>query len=230
MMVSWQAENRWVAKYFASAMALLVGCVMCGCQTSRRVPPPSGYVPSVTEKATATPDVDHQGTGTAVGAVAGTIAGAVVGHQLGEKGAGALIGAATGAVAGNLIGKHKDQVEAEGQMIQQVHHDAQAMTNFDLVRMAHAGVSDPIIIAAVHDRGGRFDLSPDGIVSLKTSGVSDGVILAVQEASATAFIPPPNPTVVREVHSRAVVVGPRPVIVRPRRCRPRPVLQGNIHF
>ncbi|QDT66084.1 glycine zipper domain-containing protein [Calycomorphotria hydatis] len=215
------------AKYRWAVMALVV-CVVCGCQTSRRVPPPSGYVPSMTEKVTAEPDVNHQGAGTAVGAVAGTVAGAVIGHQMGEKGAGALIGAATGALAGNLIGKRNDQLEAQNQAIKQVNYDAQAMTNFDLIRMAQAGVSDPVIIAAVRDRGGRFDISPDGIVSLKSSGVSDGVILAVQEASATAVAGPPRPTVVHEVVP--VVVEPRPVFMHPRRYRRGPMVQGHIHF
>jgi hypothetical protein len=81
--------------------------------------------------------------------------------------------------------------------------------------MAQTGLSEDVIINAVQTRGGRFDLSPNGLIYLKTNGVSDRVIRAVQDASvvatsshpATSVIYPPQPS----VHG-VVVVHPRPAV------------------
>ncbi|MEM1062321.1 MAG: glycine zipper domain-containing protein, partial [Planctomycetota bacterium] len=155
----------------------------------------------------------------AIGAVAGTI----VGHQLGERGGGAVVGALTGAVLGNLAGREK---QAEDDAVRQAGYDAQALTNFDLIRLSQAGVGQEVILGAVRDRGGRFDLSPDGIVSLKQSGVSDAVIAGVQRQS-TAAVTPATPAVVIE---RAVPVY-QPVMVAPaRRVGPRGRVSMGVGF
>ena len=51
--------------------------------------------------------------------------------------------------------------------------------------MAQSGVSDDVIISTIIGRGGRFDLSPAAIIFLKNSGVSDRVILFIQNAQAS---------------------------------------------
>jgi hypothetical protein len=63
---------------------------------------------------------------------------------------------------------------------------APAITNEDIIRMADAKVGDMIILNAVKSQGGRFDLSPNAIIALNKAGVSEEVILEIQQASTTA--------------------------------------------
>jgi hypothetical protein len=59
-------------------------------------------------------------------------------------------------------------------------HDARAITNREVVDMAQNRVSDEVICNAIRTRGGRFNTTPESIVTLKNSGVSDRVIEAMQ--------------------------------------------------
>lgn len=147
------------------AFGLLLLCMSAGCQ-----------------------DLNHTEAGALVGTGVGAAAGAIIGHQSGHRDKGALIGAASGALAGGLIGNAQDAREERDAAIAQAHAaeaarqaDLRAMTNDDLIKMAQSGVSDEVIIRAVQTRGGRFDLSPDGIIALKANGVSDPVVLAIQK-------------------------------------------------
>jgi hypothetical protein len=156
------------------------------------------------------PDYYHNDTagGTFLGGALGAVTGAVVGGKK-NRGEGALIGAGVGAVTGNILGRNKDRADeqraaygaaAVGQMNQQV--AAQAVTNYDLLEMTRAGVSEDVIISTMRSRGARLDLSPNSLIALKQSGVSDRVVLAAQGM---------NP-------GGAPVVGPTPVVtevVRP---------------
>lgn len=166
---------------------------------------------------------NHTQTGAAVGTGLGALTGAVIGSQTGHAGGGALIGAATGALAGGLIGNaedardERDAAVAQAQYLQAENYAARhAMTNADLVMMAQNGISDDVICTAVQSRGGRFDLSPNAIVQLKASGVSDRVILAVQQSGGYG-VPsyPVPPTIVTAPPPRVreiVVVEPRPAV------------------
>lgn len=60
------------------------------------------------------------------------------------------------------------------------------MTNRDVIKLAQAKVSDEIIIAKIRQLQTSFDLSTDGIVRLKTAGVSEVVLKAMMSASAGA--------------------------------------------
>lgn len=76
------------------------------------------------------------------------------------------------------------------------------ITNADVVKMVKAGLGDSVVIAALRGpKKTRFDLSPDGLVALKTAGVSDGVIAVmlnpeapVATAAAAPVTPAPQPT------------------------------------
>lgn len=132
--------------------------------------------------------LNNTGNGALLGTGIGAVAGAIIGHQTGNRDKGALIGAATGALAGGLLGNAKDAREerdatiAEAQAVEEARQaDLRAMTDYDLINMALSGISDEVIISTVQTRGGRFDLSPDGIINLKTNGVSDRVVLAIQK-------------------------------------------------
>jgi len=154
------------------------------------------------------PDYYHNDTasGTIVGGALGAVTGAVIGgkHHGGQD---ALIGAGVGALTGNLLGRSKDAQDerravagaaAVGQMNQQA--AAMAVTNYDLLQMSRAGISDDVIITTMRSRGSRVDLSPQALIALKQQGVSDRVVMAAQQMSAApSYYAPPGPTVVSEV-------------------------------
>lgn len=157
---------------------------------------------------------------TAVGAVTGgglgAITGALVGGKKNREG-GALIGAGVGALTGGLIGKTVDNADqrqtAAGVAVASqanAHAAALAVTNYDLVEMTRAGVSEDLIISTMRSRGGRFDLSPGSLISLKQQGVSDRVVIAAQSLTSGGFAPA-GPV----VSAPPVVVGPPVYYVRP---------------
>lgn len=166
------------------------------------------------------PSYYHNDTreGTVTGAGLGAITGALIGGKKNWEG-GALIGAGVGALTGRAIGNARDNADAQqvavgssvaAQANAQV--AANSVTNYDLVQMTQAGLSDELIISTIRNRGGRFDLSPNGLIGLKQSGVSDRVVLSAQQFGGTNIATPINPAPVVRVESRPVVVRPAPVI------------------
>ncbi len=188
--------------------------------------------------------LNHTENGALVGSGIGAAAGTVIGHQSGNEGAGALIGAATGAIGGAIVG-HAEQMEEErdaalaaAQHAQwQRQAAAQAVTNQDVIRMTHGGLSESLIVNAIHTRGGRFNTAPDALIGLKSEGVGDSVIQAMQQgtvtgaanyAGATTVIPSDPSTVVAVPQPSTtvyitppppvgVVVGPSRVVFGPHR-------------
>lgn len=155
--------------------------------------------------------------GTVVGGGLGALTGALIGGKKNWEG-GALIGAGVGALAGHAMGSARDQADAQqvaigtsiaNQANAQV--AATAVTNYDLSQMTAAGLSDDLIISTIQNRGGRFDMSPNGLIALKRAGVSDRVVLAAQQASGSVGPTPINPTV-RVATPPPVYVRPAPVI------------------
>jgi hypothetical protein len=139
------------------------------------------------------PDYYHNDTasGTIFGGAMGAVTGAIVGGKK-DRGEGALIGAGVGALTGNLLGRSKDRADERraaagatyvGQMNQQA--AATAITNYDLLEMTRAGVSEDVIISTMRARGARLDLSPQSLIALKQSGVSDRVVMAAQNINAS---------------------------------------------
>lgn len=99
-----------------------------------------------------------------------------------------MIGAAVGAASGALMGKKQDDQDAQQAFDHQVAHEEaehqaalRAVSNFDVVEMHNQGVSDPLIISTIEQRGGAFDTSASGIINLKHAGVSDTVVMAMQK-------------------------------------------------
>jgi hypothetical protein len=162
------------------------------------------------------PDYYHNDTasGTIMGGALGAVSGAIIGGKK-DRGEGALIGAGVGALTGNLLGRSKDRADERqaafgagvaAQANQQA--AALAVTNYDLVSMNNAGVSEDVIISTMRSRGARLDLSPNGLISLKQSGVSDRVLLAAQDmnrAPAAVYGPVPTPVVTRVVPTTVIV-------------------------
>jgi hypothetical protein len=163
------------------------------------------------------PAPDYYHNDTATGTVAGGAFGAVTGAILGgkkDRGEGALIGAGVGAITGNLLGRSKDRADERraatgaavvGQMNQQA--AALAVTNYDLLQMTRAGVSEDVIISTMQSRGVQLDLSPQALISLKQSGISDRVVLAAQEMNRRGpYLAAPGPVPVVEAVPRRVIV------------------------
>ena len=135
-----------------------------------------------------------------------------------NRGEGALIGAGVGALTGNLLGRNKDRVDEQraaygaarvGQLNQQV--AAQAVTNYDLLEMTRAGVSEDVIISTMRFRGARLDLSPNSLIALKQSGVSDRVVMAAQGMNPVgAPLAAPVPVVTEVVRPTRVYIAPAP--------------------
>jgi uncharacterized protein YcfJ len=155
---------------------------------------------------------------TVVGGALGAVTGAIVGGRK-DRGEGALIGAGVGALAGNLLGRSKDRADEQraatgaavaSQWNQQA--AAQAVTNYDLLSMTRAGVSDDLIISTIQSRGARLDLSPNGLIALKQNGVSDRVVLAAQQMSAgPSYAPgPPVVPIVAQPVPTTVIIAPPP--------------------
>jgi hypothetical protein len=193
---------------FSLAVALMIAAIalsQCYCADAQ----PYYYQPA--------PDYYHNDTasGTVMGGALGAVTGAIVGGKK-NRGEGALIGAGIGAVTGNLMGRSKDRVDAQrtaagaavvGRMNQQA--AAAAVTNYDLLEMTRAGVSDDVIISTMHSRGVQIDLSPQALISLKHSGVSDRVVLAAQEMSRGGpYVAGPAPVPVVEAVPTRVIVTP----------------------
>jgi len=163
------------------------------------------------------PDYYHNDTasGTVMGGAFGAVTGAILGGRK-DRGEGALIGAGVGALTGNLLGRAKDRADerqfATGAAIT-AHANQQAMSmavsNADLVGMVRAGVSEDVVISTMRSRGTRLDLSPQSLISLKQSGVSDRVLLAAQDTQrGGAYLPPPGAVHVVEPAPTAVIVHP----------------------
>jgi len=67
-----------------------------------------------------------------------------------------------------------------------------ALTNNDILRMVQAGFGDAILLATVRTATAtRFDLSPDGLITLKKGGVSDGIVAVMLDPKAAPAPPPP---------------------------------------
>jgi hypothetical protein len=60
------------------------------------------------------------------------------------------------------------------------------MTNEDVVQMVTAGLSEQIITTSIRQAPAKdFDFTPTGLIALKKAGVTDTVILFMQEVDAT---------------------------------------------
>ena len=79
------------------------------------------------------------------------------------------------------------------------------MTNQDVAKMVASKLSDEIVIEAIRRaKTTSFDVSPDGLVSLKNAGVSDAVLAVMLNPTGAGAEPPKNtPTPVPAVETLA---------------------------
>ncbi len=65
----------------------------------------------------------------------------------------------------------------------------QALNNDAVIKLVKAGLSDDLIVSTVNAQAGIYDTSTDGLIALKTAGVSDKVVAAiVVKANAAAAV------------------------------------------
>lgn len=68
----------------------------------------------------------------------------------------------------------------------------QALTNDSVIKLVKAGLSDDLIVSTVNAQAGTYDTSTDGIIALKTAGVSDKVVAAIVAKTAAPAIARPS--------------------------------------
>lgn len=66
----------------------------------------------------------------------------------------------------------------------------QSLNNDAIIKMAQAGISEDVIVSTVNASPGTYDTSTDGLIALKTAGVSDKVVGAMI-ARASGITPAP---------------------------------------
>lgn len=157
----------------------------------------------------------YQRQGALLGTGLGALTGAVIGHESGHAEGGAIIGGVIGGLTGSLAGETEDHYVEQEQAIRQASYqqfNSNALRNHDIVMLSQNQVGDEVIRNSIQAQGGRFDLSPEGIVMLKQQGVSDLVIQSMQKSTTiTTSLPlPPIRT-----HRSSVIVSPGFSIIEP---------------
>lgn len=137
--------------------------------------------------------------GATIGALVGTPVGALIGSRNGETGAGALLGGTIGALTGSNLGA---EVDAERQaLLANQNRNGRSLSIPDVINMTRNGLSENVIITQVQTQGINQSLSPNDLVALKQSGVSDRVIQQMQNASQftpASGLQPAAPVIVEE--------------------------------
>jgi hypothetical protein len=75
---------------------------------------------------------------------------------------------------------------------------AEVLTNQNVIAMVRAGLPESLILSKIQSTEPRFDLSSNGLISLKQGGVSDTIMLAMMNrltpgSPAASTAPPPAP-------------------------------------
>ncbi len=162
---------------------------------------------------------NNTGSGALLGGAIGALSGAAIGgsHHGGQD---ALIGAAVGAVAGGLIGNSMDQeqqarLRAQSPQTYARVEQGQPLSLADVKSLAHAGISEDVIISQIKNSHTVFRLSAADIIDLRDAGVTDKVVnymintasnvpeAVSSPAPVIQYAPPPPPV-------ETVVVAPGP--------------------
>jgi hypothetical protein len=67
----------------------------------------------------------------------------------------------------------------------------ETLTNGEIISLAKAGLSQSLIIGKIRTSKSSFDLSTNGLISLKQAGVSDAIVAAMMEAKSGRSITAP---------------------------------------
>jgi hypothetical protein len=133
--------------------------------------------------------------GAGIGGAIGAGTGALIGKATnGKAGQGALVGGLIGAGVGGLIGNEHDQREKE-----QLKAQAEAASSAngspigmsDVIQLTKEGRSDDLIINQIRTTHSTFQLSTEDLRTLSTNGVSDRVIMEMQNRRPDRYPQPP---------------------------------------
>jgi len=173
--------------------------------------------------------------GAGVGGAIGAGTGALIGKAAnGKAGQGALVGGLIGAGVGGLIGNEKDMQEKRAAEEQIRHAEAQALANSqltitDVINMAKEGRSDSLIINQMRTTGATYQLTAEDVTMLSSNGVSEPVIMEMQNRRPGSCPPPRRRAVIVAPPPPPVVVAPAPVYVMPG-PPPPPVFGVGVHI
>jgi hypothetical protein len=67
----------------------------------------------------------------------------------------------------------------------------EALTNDSIEKMAHARLSDDVIVSLIQNQVGHYDLSADALIDLKRRGISNKVLAAMAGRGTPTISPPP---------------------------------------
>jgi uncharacterized protein YcfJ len=127
---------------------------------------------------------NRTGEGAVIGGLLGAGAGAIIGnqgdHRNRDRTSGALIGGAIGAIGGALVGNQiQKQPQQQAQQPARV-ANANQMAMQEIVDMSKQSVNEDVIVDRIRMSNSRFSLSPSDVDYLKSQGVSQKVISAMQ--------------------------------------------------
>ncbi len=192
------------------AVPSLAGCQMIGWRNSPAYP--------IQQPA----PVQGRNTGAAVGGVTGGILGAAIGSRDGKTGEGALIGGLAGAVAGGLLGNQADRNQYQNMQYNQQQFDQAIRSSIsynDVIQMSQSGLADDVIARQIETQGIVQRPTTSDLMMLKSNGVSDRVIAALQ----TAWSPNDGARRVQQT-AYPTYVQPAPVFVET--WQPAPIYYG----
>jgi hypothetical protein len=69
----------------------------------------------------------------------------------------------------------------------------QALNNDSIIKLVKAGLSEDLIVTTINAAPGTYDISADGLIALKTAGVSDKVVAAIVAKTSAFALPTPPP-------------------------------------
>src|ERR1035438_7184430 len=67
----------------------------------------------------------------------------------------------------------------------------QALNNDAVIKLVKAGLSDDLIVSTINASAGSYDTSANGLIALKTAGVSDKVLSAIVLRASGSSNPAP---------------------------------------
>lgn len=146
----------------------------------------------------------HRDRGALVGGLTGAGIGAAIGEHNDEPLAGAAIGAAVGALTGGALGSSVDAEVAQNNAIIEQRLGqrlAGAVTIPQVVSMTSAGLGNDVIATHIRANGVAQRPTADDLIAMKSQGVSDAVINAMQSQPPITAAPPPiatRPVIVEE--------------------------------
>jgi len=143
------------------------------------------------------------------GALTGGLTGAAIGTAIGDHNDNALLGAVTGAAAGSFVGSAiggsiDQEIDREiNREINRGQFRAQspnAVTVDNVILMSSNGLGDETIENHIRANGVAASMTPNDLIRLKSQGVSERVILAMQSRQQQIPVRVAAPTIIHEDH------------------------------